>query len=64
MHASQGFLSLSLKPSLWMGKGKTIAGVPSQFYHRVYIIAVLSSQLYHRRFKHGNKAFFISQLKT
>ncbi len=32
------------------GKGKTIAGVTSQFYHRSFIIAVLSSQLYHRCF--------------
>jgi hypothetical protein len=27
------------------GKGKTIAGVTSQFYHRSFIIAILSSQL-------------------
>ncbi len=33
-----------------MGKGKTIAGVSSQFYHHNFIIAVLSSQFYHRSF--------------
>ncbi len=27
-----------------MGKGKIIAGVTSQFYHRGYIIAVITSQ--------------------
>jgi len=32
------------------GKGKTIAGVSSQFYHRNFIIAVLPSQFYHRSF--------------
>jgi len=31
------------------GKGKTIAGVPSQYYHRNITIAILSSQFYHRR---------------
>jgi len=30
------------------GKGKTIAGVPSQFYHHSFTIANLSSQFYHR----------------
>ncbi len=28
-----------------MGKGKIVAGVSSQFYHRIFTIAVLSSQL-------------------
>jgi len=30
------------------GKGKTIAGVTSQLYHRNYIIALIASQFYHR----------------
>ncbi len=33
---------------LQMGKGKTIAGVTSQLYHRSFIIAVIALQFYHR----------------
>jgi hypothetical protein len=33
------------KSSHKKGKGKTIAGVTSQFYHRGFIIAVISLQL-------------------
>ncbi len=39
---------VSLSEGIWLGKGKTIAGVTSQFYHRIFIITVLPSQLYHR----------------
>jgi len=35
---------------IFRGKGKIIAGVSSQFYHRSFIIAVLPSQFYHRGF--------------
>ncbi len=32
----------------FLGKGKSIAGVTSQFYHRSFTIAIISSQFYHR----------------
>jgi hypothetical protein len=38
------------KQKLKTGKGKTIAGVSSQCYHRNVIIAILSSQFYHHNF--------------
>ncbi len=44
------FISLNRHLGVHRGKGKTIAGVSSQFYHRSFIIAVLSSRLYHRGF--------------
>ena len=50
---------------LTSGKGKTIAGVSSQFYHRSYTITVLSSQLYHRSYiiavkaSHENLTFIL-----
>jgi len=37
-----------IKQVLSWGKGKTIAGVPSQFYHRSFNIAIIASQEYHR----------------
>jgi len=40
-----------------MGKGKTITGVTSQFYHCSFTIKVISSQQYHRSIVAGFCAF-------
>jgi len=37
-------VKLGYNEQIFQGKGKTIAGVPSQFYHRSNIIAVISWQ--------------------